>query len=278
MERRAGAAPGPAARGWTPASLSGLPPLCSAVRRRGGRSPAWLPCQRDGLGLASSPKDPPAPGGSGPEELCARTHSRRAARGARPPVPGSRCAVLGARWVPGGWLRLPLRGDGTGPRGALPTAVPLAGVPLAGGSGGSQARGGCAHGWGMWAHRGGEAGACPCLPAASIGSCASGSRPAAAFPGQQLRPGARAGVLGPRPAAPRGQVGALRGPAAGEPSEALLGSAGGAWSPPEQRAGSDVRPLLVRVAGGCHRGSRWRHRLRGDLSGVALGPGLVAAE
>ena len=77
-------------------------------------------------------------------------------------LPGGRAAGRGAwGWVPGaGWV-----------------------------AGGSQARGVCAHGWGMWVYPGREGralpmqrGACSCLPVASSGSCASSSQPGGRIP------------------------------------------------------------------------------------------------
>lgn len=152
-------------------------------------------------------------------------------------VPASSPCLWGSLRLPGNgpggsegtgqWPRLFCvpRGEGMGycccvPLQCVPPGEPCCwqGCPGLGAgwvAGGSQARGGCAHGWGMWVYPGREGralpmqrGACSCLPAASSGSCASSKpAPAAAFPGEQLRLSACVGVLAPHLAPLLGQVG-----------------------------------------------------------------------
>lgn len=169
------------------------------------------------------------------------------------------------------------------PRGKGPGCCCAPGVPVLAGqpglcagagwvAGGSQERGGCAHGWGMWVYAGREGralplqrGACSCLPL-PVGAAPAAAGPAAAFPEKQLR---------------------LSAWLASSPLTWLLhetgrsslwihlwdtllrllwGVAWGAWGPCSSDQPAHTGPLLVAGISVCHRGLCWRQRLGDDLS------------
>lgn len=169
--------------------------------------------------------------------LCGHAHAAQGARGAHScRSPSSLGLAVFQGRVPeaaGAWPRgclCVLRGEGTGYCCCVPLQrAPLGGRAAGGGAqgwvpgagwvaGGSQARGGCAHGWGMWVYPGRRAGPCPCsrgpVPACRwlpVGAAPAAASPVAAFPGEQLRLSVCVGALTPHLAALLGQVGALFG-------------------------------------------------------------------
>lgn len=142
-------------------------------------------------------------------------------------------------------------------------------------AGGSQAGGGCAHGWGMWVYPGRERRGGLFLLAGGF-QWELGQQqpvPAAAFPGEQLRLKRLCWCLHPSPGCSAGTIKGSLWVCLLENLwrlENLLRLSWGVLEQAQSLSSSDqpaeANQLLVRVVSICHHGSSWRHRLGDALS------------